>query len=42
MWLGWSERHPAKQKVMGLIPSQGTCLRCKFGPWSGRVREATN
>ena len=26
--------HPAKQKVMGLIPDQGTCLGLRFCPWS--------
>ena len=34
--------HPAKQKVSGLIPTQGTCLGCRFGPQSGQVQEATN
>ena len=24
-----------KQKVAGWIPSQGTCLSCRFGPQSG-------
>ena len=24
--------HPEKQKVTGLIPGQGTCLDCGFGP----------
>ena len=27
--------HPAKQKVIGLIPSQGTCLGFSFGPSRG-------
>ena len=26
-----------KQKVIGSIPSQGTCLGCGFGPWSGHL-----
>ena len=34
--------HPVKWKVTGLIPGQGTCLGCRFGPPSGRVQEATN
>ena len=41
---------PAKQKVAGLIPGQGTCLGCGLGPWakytqgprSGHMREATD
>ena len=32
--------HPAKRKVASSIPSQGTCLGCKFGPWLGHVQEA--
>ena len=28
----WIEHRPAKQKVAGLIPSQGTCLGCRPGP----------
>ena len=28
----WIERGPAKQRVAGLIPSQGTCLGCGSGP----------
>ena len=24
--------HPANRKVVGLIPSQGTCLGCRFSP----------
>ena len=27
--------HPANRKVMGSIPSQGTCLGYKFGPCQG-------
>ena len=26
--------HPSKQKVPGSIPSRGTCLGCRFGPWT--------
>ena len=32
--------HPAKQKVTGLIPSQGTCLGCRCGPWSECIKKA--
>ena len=31
-----------KQKVAIFIPSQGTCLGCRFDPWSGYLREATD
>ena len=31
--------HPTKRKVAGLIPGQGTCLRCRFGsPIGARAR----
>ena len=30
---------PAKWRVTGSIPSQGTCLGCEFGPQSGCVQE---
>ena len=30
-------RHPAKRKVAGLIPGQGTCLGYRSGPWSGHM-----
>ena len=29
----WMECWPAKQGVAGSIPSQGTCLGCRPGPW---------
>ena len=29
--------HSAKQKVASSIPSQGTCLGCRPGPWLGRA-----
>ena len=29
-------------KVRGSIPGRGTCLRFRFGPWSGHVQEATD
>ena len=29
--------HPTKQKVMGLIPSQGTCLGCGLGHQLGHI-----
>ena len=28
----WIECRPGKQRVAGLIPSQGTCLGCRPGP----------
>ena len=33
---------PMNQKVAGSIPSQGTCLSCRFSPLLGHVQEATN
>ena len=41
-WPSWPERRPTHQSVVGSIPGQGTCLGCRFDPWSGRVREATD
>ena len=29
----WIEHSPANQKITGSIPSQGTCLGCRYGPW---------
>ena len=34
--------HPTNKKVTGSIPSQDTCLGCRFGPWSGHIGEATH
>ena len=31
----WIERWPANQCVAGSIPSQGTRLACRPGPWTG-------
>ena len=31
----WMERWPANKKVAGSIPSQGTYLDCRPGPWCG-------
>ena len=31
----WIECWPMNQKVVGLIPSQGTCLGCGPGPQLG-------
>ena len=31
----WIECQPLKQRVAGLIPSQGTCLSCRPGPQQG-------
>ena len=33
--------HPAKWKVTGSIPGQGTCPGCRFGPHSAHKRETT-
>ena len=33
--------HPSKWKFTGSNPSQGTCMGCRFSPWSGHIREAT-
>lgn len=35
-WLGGLEHHPMHQSFVGMIPSQGTYLGCKFNPQSGR------
>ena len=35
--VGWSIT-PTRQKVLCLIPNQGTYLGCVFNPWSGHVR----
>ena len=31
----WIECRPVNQKGTGSIPSQGTCLACRPGPWLG-------
>ena len=28
----WIDRWPGNKRVLGLIPSQGTCLGCRWGP----------
>ena len=38
--ISWSVA-PAKGKVAGLIPDQGTYLGCRFSSQSGCIREAT-
>ena len=40
--LSWLQRCPVHQKVVGLIPCQGTYLGYGFDPRSEHVREATN
>ena len=36
----WIECRPAKQRVAGSIPSQGTCLGCRSSPqWGSRERQ---
>ena len=42
MWLSWLEHCPVNQKVMGLIPGEGTCLGCGFCLCLGCAREANN
>ena len=34
----WIECQPANQRVAGSVPSQGTCLGFRPGPWWGIVR----
>ena len=34
----WAEHHPINRKVASLIPSQGTCLDCRPGPWLGACK----
>ena len=31
----WIECWPVNRRVTGSIPSQGTCLGCRPGPWLG-------
>ena len=33
VWLTWLEHCPLNQRVMGSVPSQGTCLGCKRGTY---------
>ena len=40
-WLSWLER-PIHQKVVGLIPGQGTNLGYGFKPWLWYIPEATS
>ena len=43
VWLSWLGIHClAKQDVSGLVPCQGICPGCGFGPQSGCVQEATD
>ena len=35
VWLSWLKCHPINSEAMGLIPTQGTCLGCGFGPSQG-------
>ena len=37
----WTEGRPVKQRAMGSIPSQGTCLGCRPGFLVKGVQEAT-
>ena len=34
----WVGHCPAKRRVICWLPSQGTCLSCGFGPWSGAFK----
>ena len=38
----WVGHCLTKQDISGWIPGRGTCLACRFSPWTGRVWEATN
>ena len=38
----WIHHWPAKQKVAGSIPSQGTCLGCRQGPQFGVCERQPN
>ena len=38
MWLGWLA-WSCKVKVAGLIPGQGACLGCEFGPSQGTFKK---
>ena len=42
VWLSWLEHCPIHQKVVDLIPGQGTYLGCRFCPQSECVWEAAN
>ena len=37
----WIECQPANQRVIGLIPRQGTCLGCRPGSLVQGAQEAT-
>ena len=39
-WLSWLECCPIQQKIVGLIPGQGTYLGRRFDPGLGHVWEA--
>ena len=41
-WLSWLEHRSAHEKVVGVIPAQGTYLGLGFGSQSGQRREAAN
>ena len=40
-WSRWLAHPPVHQKVVGSIPTQGSYLDFKFGPYLGHVGEAT-
>ena len=41
-WLDWLECRLVRQRAVGLISGQGTCLDCRFDSRLGYVWEATN
>ena len=41
-WRSWLACCPVHRKVVGLIPSQGTCLGCGVSPELGQLRKATS
>ena len=38
----WIECGPASQRVASSIPSQGTCLGCRPGPWWGACKRQSH
>ena len=38
----WLECRPVNQRVSGSIPSLGTCLGCRPGPWLGARKRQTH
>ena len=38
VWLSWLDHCYVNQRLMGLIPGQGTGLGCRFGPWLWHIQ----